>query len=126
MDSAEIKEGIDKALKSLRKCDTQATAIQWMADAYRLMEACLPYLEPSPPSAAPSPIFTFKRPEIVIAHAMPTKLVRRERSETVVYPEMYLHPGLKPPPRAWTRADTLRLEAAAKARAKPLVQKKGK
>jgi hypothetical protein len=27
----------------------------------------------------------------------------RPTGETVVYPEFFIHPGLKPAPRAWTR-----------------------
>ncbi len=131
MNPPELKEGIDKALKTLRQCDTQATAVKWMADAYKLMEACLPYLEP-PRDASGSVVFTFKRPEIVIAHAMPKARVFPPKApniwangQTVVYPEAFLHPGLKPAPRAWTHADTLRLERAAKMPPQP-IQRRGR
>jgi hypothetical protein len=47
----------------------------------------------------------------------------RPNGETVVYPEFFLHPGLKPAPRPWTREDTRRLEVAAKMTPRVMVHK---
>lgn len=131
----EVKAEIDKLLKSLRSCDTQATAIAWMTRAYKAMEQCLPYLE----APKRSMIFVPERPQLQIVQEIPKaynptlfvnqrrlELQNRSNSQTVVYPDFFMHPGLKPKPKAWTHEDTLRLERAAKARDKPLIQRLGK
>lgn len=132
MNRDELMDGISHRLKSLRACDTQATAVAWMAGAYQLMEAALEHLKEQ---AAPQPpvrlVFVPERPKLEVVQSVPLSVVRwrigmqpLDRAPTVVYPKSFLHPGLKPAPKAWTHADTLRLENAAKAKAAP-IQKRG-
>lgn len=128
MNHEELIDGIQCKLRSLRSCDTQATAVAWMTDAYKLMEAALEHLKEQ---AAPQPpvrlVFVPERPKLDVVQSVPLSVVRwrlglqpLDRAPTVVYPQAFLHPGLKPAPKAWTHADTLRLENAAKAKAAPI------
>jgi hypothetical protein len=85
-------------------------------------------------------IFQIPKPKLEIVLSVPKTMARRANphvfyagdkmptytrpsGETVVYPEFIMHPGLKPPPRAWTREDTRRLEAAAKMGPQRIVRK---
>jgi len=125
----ELKADIEKALKTLRQADNQAAAVAWMTNAYKLLEACL--------EAQDELRFVFapERPKLEIVQTVPKSLAHvvprgdytntRHKLETVVYPSIYLPPGLKPLPKAWTREDTLRLERAA-ATPKKRIQRLGK
>lgn len=113
----ELKSDIEKALKTLRQADNQAAAVAWMTNAYKLLEACL--------KAQDEPRFVFapEKPKLQIvqnitkAHLAELKGAyakpKQPGNETVVYPSIYLPPGLKPLPKPWTREDTRRLERAA-------------
>ena len=126
METEQLTSEIGALLRGLRSCDTQATAVAWMARAYKAMEECIPYL------AAPQRglVFLPATPKFEIVQALPREPVvhvRRSRippSETVVYPAMFLHPGLKPLPKAWSREDTLCLVRAAKLNP-VIIQKRG-
>ena len=122
----ELEEEIDGLLKSLRKCDTQATAVKWMTQAYKAMEKCLDALKERPEQIARERIlFLPERPNIEVVSSIglyDKKLAEHKRrelqnksaSQTVVYPDVFLPKGLKPLPKPWTREDTLRLERASK------------
>lgn len=131
MNRDELVSEIERKLKTLRTCDTQASAVEWMKGSYALMEACLEELKDRPATVVHEKlVFVPERPKLVIAHTIPKGRVphyvdSRPENKTVVYPEVFLHPGLKPIPKAWTRADTLRLEAAVKAK-RPPIQKRGR
>lgn len=131
MERDELVQEIEKKLKTLRSCDTQASAVAWMKDAYSLMEACLEELKYRPETMVHEKlVFVPERPKLVIAHNIPKGRVphyvdSRPENKTIVYPEVFLPPGLKPIPKAWTRADTLRLEAAMKAK-RPPIQRRGR
>lgn len=131
MDRDELVSEIEKKLKTLRSCDTQASAIAWMKGAYSLMESCLEELKDRPATVVHEKlVFVPERPKLVIAHTIPKGKIphyvdSRPENKTVIYPEVFLPPGLKPLPKAWTRADTLRLEAAAKAK-RPPIQRRGR
>jgi hypothetical protein len=131
MNRDELVEEIGKKLKTLRACDTQASAVEWMKGAYSLMEACLEELKDRPATVVRERlVFVPEKPKLVIAHSIPKGKVphyvdSRPENKTVVYPEVFLPPGLKPIPKAWTRADTLRLEAAMKEK-RPAIQRRGR
>lgn len=129
----ELIAGIESKLRGLRSCDTQATAIAWMSGAYKLMEECVGQLRDLPAPeirerVVEKLIFVPERPKLQIVQSLPpiAHIAKPPRfvEKTVVYPEMYLHPGLKPAPKAWTHSDTLKLENAAKLR-KALIQRRG-
>jgi hypothetical protein len=122
---------MDALMRSLRQCDTQATAIAWMTRAYNAMDGATRLVKDmermlrEEASEQRGLIFQIQKPKLEIVQTIPPVIAHRviadkkpnyQRSggETVVYPEFFLHPGLKKPPRAWTREDTLRLEAAQK------------
>jgi len=120
---------MDTLMRSLRQCDTQATAIAWMTRAYNAMDGAtrlvkdLERMVREEASEQRGLIFQVPRPKLEIVQSIPATIAHRAdkrpnyarpTGETVVYPEFFLHPGLKPAPRPWTREDTRRLEAAAK------------
>lgn len=130
MNREELIKEIEAKLRGLRSCDTQATAIAWMAGAYKLMEETIKHFEDDAKHAPlPSLIVVPERPVLYVVQTMNAaklpkselnalanraeELRERSLSQTVVYPQSFLHPGLKPAPRAWTHNDTLRLEAAS-------------
>lgn len=116
MNPNELITAIESKLRGLRSCDTQATAVAWMADAYKLMEAALPHLRDADKPPMSPVIVVVERPKLEIVQTMPRRdfLLKPAPTKTVVYPEIYLHPGSKPVQKAWTHADTLKLENAAK------------
>lgn len=130
-DKQRLLTEMDALMRSLRQCDSQATAVAWMTRAYNAMDgatriiADLERMVREESSQQRGLIFQIQPPKLeivqtipkvvahrVIEHAAPN--YKRPTGETVVYPEFFMHPGLKPPPRAWTREDTRRLEAASK------------
>ena len=132
MDADELKLEIGSLLRCLRSCDSQTTAVAWMTRAYTAMERCLPHLE----TPAQAVVFLPTRPKLEVVQSIPKfdleqakarrfELQQRSISQTVVYPETFLHRGLKVTPRAWTREDTLRLERAAKLK-QGGIQKRGR
>lgn len=136
MNRDELTAGIEAKLRGLRSCDTQATAVAWMSGAYKLMEECLLHLGDLP---APNErivtrerlVFVPERPSLQVVQNIPAEVVQRRhpgwpgKAPTVVYPDVFLHPGLKPAPKAWTHADTLRLERAVKEK-QPKIQRRGR
>ena len=123
---------INSLLRGLRSCDTQATAVAWMARAYKAMEQSLQHVRQEEQQSV---VFMPERPKLEIVQAVPkfyatyiggrrVDLKKRSSNETVVYPSVFLPPGLKPLPKAWTREDTLRLERAAKQKP-PMIQRRG-
>lgn len=139
-DKERLLAEMDSLMRSLRQCDTQATAIAWMTRAYNAMDGAtrlvkdLERMVREEASEKRGLIFQIAPPKLeivqtipkVIAHRVPDGKApnyTRSTGETVVYPEFFMHPGLKPQPRAWTRADTLRLEAAAKMSPRRVVRK---
>lgn len=122
---------MDKLMRSLRQCDTQAQAVEWMTGAYNAMDAAtraigaLERMLREEHSENKGLIFHIPKPQIEIVQSIPKQVAHlaavpqkpatySHAGQTVVYPDFFLHPGLKPAPRAWTREDTRRLEAAAK------------
>jgi hypothetical protein len=135
---------MDTLMRSLRKCDSQATAIEWMTRAYNAMDGATRLVRDlermveeesaqtrglvllrEKSSQQRGLIFQIPKPRLEIVQTIPPVIAhrviedkkpnyQRTGGETVVYPEFFLHPGLKKPARAWTREDTLRLEAAQK------------
>jgi hypothetical protein len=130
IDRDEISAEIHALLSTLRKCDTQATAVQWMKRAYTTLEQCLEVVD----RPVKSSIFLPSIPKLEVVQTIPPidereLQARRERlqarsiCETVVYPPAFQHPGLA---RAWTRKDTLRLESAARSNKIPPIQRRGR
>ena len=134
---------MDALMRSLRQCDTQAAAIGWMTRAYNAMDgatkliANLDRMVREEAGKERGLIFQMPKLKMEIVQSIPQRRknpyefragekvpnYQRPNGETVVYPDFFLHPGLKPAPRAWTRADTLRLENAAKMGRHRIVQK---
>jgi hypothetical protein len=131
---------MDVLMRSLRQCDTQATAVAWMTRAYNAMDgatrlvADLERMIREEASQQRGMIFQVVKPKLEIVQSIPKHFVHssavgktpnyhRPTGETVVYPEFFMHPGLKPAPRAWTREDTRRLELAAKMGPRRIVRK---
>lgn len=133
--SPELRADIEKALKTLRQADSQAAAVSWMTNAYRLLEACLEVreeprfiFEPAPPKlqiVQSIPSRKFIADELRSEQERSRRLQIASRNQTVVYPEIHLPSGLKPLPKPWTREDTRRLERAAKTPVKR-IQRLGK
>ena len=130
---------MDKLMRSLRQCDTQASAITWMTSAYNAMDGAtrligdLSRMLREEASEKRGLIFHIPQPKLEIVQTIPKVIAHRSlegkkpnyphNGQTVVYPDFFLHPGLKPLPRAWTREDTRRLEAAAKMGKQHIVRK---
>jgi hypothetical protein len=125
-----ILSEMDTLMRGLRKCDTQAAAVDWMTRAYNAMDgatrliADLERMVREESSQQRGLIIQIPKPKLEIVQSIPQAIAHRvedrkpnyttSSGQTVVYPDFFLHPGLKPAPRAWTREDTRRLEAAAK------------
>ena len=133
MQEDDITEEIGALLRGLRSCDTQATAVAWMARAYKVMERSLQQMARSEQTRF---VFVPERPKLEVVRLVPkfdvryaqarqTELHERSHNQTVVYPHTFRHPGLKPLPKPWTHEDTLRLERAAKKTA-PMIQRLGR
>lgn len=139
-DKQRLLAEMDALMRSLRQCDTQATAITWMTRAYNAMDGAtrlvgdLERMLREESSQQRGLIFRVSRPKLEIVQSIPKTIAHRAvegkkpnytrpNGETVVYPDFFLHPGLKPSPRPWTREDTRRLEAAAKMGPRRIVQK---
>lgn len=122
---------MDALMRSLRQCDTQASSIAWMTRAYNAMDGAtrligdLERMVREEASEKRWMIFQVSAPKLEIVQTVPQNIAhrvvigqktycQRKDGETVVYPDFFLHPGLKPAPKPWTREDTRRLEAAAK------------
>ena len=103
---------IEAHLRTLRAANTQASAIMWMKEAYQLMERAaddlkrprvfavpgsygVPTFMLTPPSALQLPMPGMRKPPLGFFD---------HRVKTVVYGDRYNND------RAWTRADTRRLE----------------
>jgi hypothetical protein len=131
---------MDALMRGLRQCDTQATAVAWMTRAYNAMDGAtrlvkdLERMVREEASEKRGLIFQVPAPKLEIVQSVPKHFVHssalgktpnyaRPNGETVIYPEFFMHPGLKPAPRAWTREDTRRLEAAAKMGPQRIVRK---
>lgn len=137
---------MDALMRGLRQCDTQATAVAWMTRAYNAMDGAtrligdLERMVREEASEKKGLIFHIPRPQIEVVQSIPKTIVHlanphefrsgektpsytRPNGQTVVYPEFFLHPGLKPEPKPWTRGDTIRLEAAAKMGPRRIVRK---
>ena len=123
MQEDDITEEIGALLRGLRSCDTQATAVAWMARAYKVLERSLEQMVRPEKTRF---VFVPDRPKLEVVQLVPkfdvryakarqTELHEHSNNQTVVYPQTFMHPGgLKPPPKPWTHEDTLRLERAAK------------
>lgn len=139
-DKQRLLDEMDALMRSLRQCDTQATAILWMTRAYNAMDGAtrlvkdLERMVREESSEKRGLIFQVPKPKLEIVQSIPQNIAhrvvigqktycQRPSGETVVYPEFFLHPGLKPAPRPWTREDTRRLEAAAKMGPRRIVRK---
>ena len=137
-DKERVLSEMDALMRGLRQCDTQASAVAWMTRAYNAMDGAtrlvkdLERMVREEASEQRGLIFQVPRPKLEIVQSIPTTIAhrpdkkpnyQRPHGETVVYPEFFLHPGLKPAPRAWTREDTRRLEAAAKMGQRAIVRK---
>lgn len=135
-----VLDEMDALMRSLRQCDTQATAIAWMTRAYNAMDGAtrlvkdLERMVREESSQQRGLIFQVSPPKLEIVQSIPKDIVHRHvepkkpnyqthDGQTVVYPDFFLHPGLKPMPKPWTREDTRRLEAAAKQSPRRIVHK---
>lgn len=135
-----LLDEMDALMRSLRQCDTQATAITWMTRAYNAMDGAVKVVRDlermvrEESSERRGLIFQIPKPKLEIVQAIPSNIVhrhaeakipnyQRQNGQTVVYPDFFLHPGLKKEPRPWTREDTRRLEAAAKNSPRRIVHK---
>lgn len=140
METEKLLSEMDALMRSLRQCDTQATAVAWMTRAYNAMDGAaraindLQRMVREEASEKRGLIFQIPKPKLEIVQSLPPVIAHRvvdgkvanytrPNGETVVYPDFYMHPGLKAPPRAWTRSDTLRLEAASKMGPRRIVKK---
>lgn len=103
---------IEAHLRTLREASTQASAIMWMKTAYQLMERAADDLKRPRIFAVPGsygvPTFMLTPPKEL---QLPMPGIRKPplgffdpRVKTVVYGDKYSNS------RAWTRADTRRLE----------------
>lgn len=138
-DTHKLLTEMDALMRSLRQCDTQATAIAWMTRAYNAMDgatrmiADLERMVREERDTERGLIFHIPKPKLEIVQSIPANIVHRvpepkkpnyvHAGQTVVYPDFFLHPGLKPVPKPWTREDTRRLEAAAKMAPRKIVRK---
>lgn len=139
MDKAEVLTEMDALMRSLRKCDSQASAVAWMTRAYNAMDGAtrligdLERMVREEASERRGLIFHIPAPKLEVVQSIPKTIAHRTpegrnpnynrpSGETVVYPDFFMHPGLKPAPRPWTREDTRRLEAAAKMGPKRIVR----
>lgn len=138
-DREKVMAEMDALMRSLRQCDTQATAVAWMTRAYNAMDGAMRAISDlermvrEEESEKRGLIFQIAPPKLEIVQTVPSVIAHRVTSgkrpdykhngQTVVYPDFFLHPGLKPPPKAWTRADTLRLEAASKMGPQRIIKK---
>lgn len=137
-DKQDLFAECDTLRRSLRKCDTQALAIEWMTRAYNAMDKALGVIEAMDKqsrlesSQDKGLIFQIQKPVFEIVQSIPKNIVHRaperkatvqHQGQTVVYPDFFLHPGLKPEPKPWTRKDTLRLENAANYGPRRIVRK---
>lgn len=112
---AELAAEIDAHLRTLRMADTQATAVAWMKRAHELLGRAASELERPRVFSVPG---HFGAPTFMLTPPKPTVLVPPGRTnppiwfrgQTVVYSENH-H-------RAWTRADTRRLEREIALKAK--------
>lgn len=131
MNEEELKSEIGALLRGLRSCDTQPEAIKWMTRAYKAMESALQQLNEVAPTAARL-VFVPARPKLEIVPSVSLAHIKRslgfaptDQTPTVIYPQMYLHPGLKRSPKAWPHADTLRFENATNLKQSG-IQKRGR
>lgn len=139
-DKAPLLAEMDALMRGLRQCDTQATAIAWMTRAYNAMDGAtqaikdLERMVREEASQQRGLVFQVPARKLEIVQSIPKHIVhraiegktpnyQRPGGETVVYPDFFMHPGLKPAPRAWTREDTRRLEVAAKMGPRRIVRK---
>lgn len=116
---------MDKLMRSLRACDTQSAAVTWMTRAYNAMDgatkaiAALERMVREEASEKRGLIFHIPAPRLEIVQTIPKVIAHRApepkapnytrpNGETVVYPDFFLPPGLKPLPRAWDRAEARR------------------
>lgn len=83
-----LPDRLNEHLKTLRKADTQASAIAWMTAAYALMEEAILALKEKPEVATIERVVYIESAILPVVHRCP------------------------PPPKAkaWTHHDTLRLE----------------
>lgn len=137
MSDESLEDDILTQLKTLRRADSQATAVAWMTKTYKVLERCLEALKERPQQRPVERlVFAPERPRIEVVQAVPAcdmwyaqarrqELQQRSLSQTVVYPAVSSHPGLKPLPKPWTREDTMRLVRAAK-NGRPVIQRKGR
>jgi len=139
-DLAAVTTEMDALMRTLRQCNTQASAVSWMTRAYNAMDGAMRAIGDlerrvrEEASEQRGLIFHIPAPKLEVVQSIPKTIAHRApdgknpnysrpSGETVVYPDFFMHPGLKPAPRAWTRADTLRLEAAAKMGPRRIVRK---
>lgn len=88
MTNSPLTDRLDSHLKTLRKADTQAQAIAWMTQAYKLMEEAIRALREKPEQSTVERIVYVESAMLPVVHHCPAP----------------------PTAKAWTRADTLRLE----------------
>lgn len=125
----DLQDDITAQLRGLRSADTQSKAVAWMKDAYLLFERCLKEFDEG---VRPGLVFVPPRTRLEVVQSIPAAgvLARQRRlqessfNKTVVYPEVFRHPGLVSLPKPWTHRDTVRLERASKMKAPP-IQRRG-
>ena len=110
-DSEQLAAQIDVHLRTLRSANSESAAIAWMKAAYLLLERCSDDLRRPRVFSVPG---HFGAPTFMLTPPRPLELPKHDpvkplgffdpRVQTVVYGNKYSNV------RAWTRADTLRLE----------------
>lgn len=91
----DLPDRLNEHLKRLRKADTQAQAVKWMAEAYRLMEEAIVALK--------------EKPEVSSVERLIFVPVERKIEVVQMLPVIH-HCPAPPTAKAWTHRDTLRLE----------------
>lgn len=116
---SELREQVAEHRRELRQCDTQKTAVAWMAKAHELLGECMDRLADA--AKEPPLLLAPERQRLVVVQSLAeAKNYRRPeplgffdpRVKTVVYPSQDPPPGSRLAPKAWTRKDTDRLVRA--------------
>lgn len=106
----ELSQMLIEHMGQMRRCNSQADAVTWMARAYNLMEECLREFERPKvfqvPGSYGEKFYTITAPESIDIPPPPRIITAHAgwfNAETVVYGDKYQN-------RAWTKKDTRALE----------------
>lgn len=107
---ADLADLMKAHMALMRRCNSQADAVAWMARAYNLMDACVRDMERPKVYQIPG-----SYGELFYTVAIPEKLVLPEQRRIITPHEAWINAktveyGGRYQNRAWTHKDTLRLE----------------